>query len=196
MNKSLATKLLEIQAAVPTLPKNTEGYGYKYTALDDVMDVLRPHLDAQGLALTHNSRIDDGKLYLVTMLIDAETGESYDVTVPLYSQGGKNPMQELGASITYARRYALGMMFALCFDEDTDGVLKSKVEKSKASVAPKLSDRQLALLREMLGSEEVEAQYMKTWAHSDEFDRLEDFTGAHYKQLQQHIQQWLLKRGS
>lgn len=64
----------------------------------------------------------DGETFvpaLTTMLVHAETGDTYSNVMPLYLT--EKTMQGLGAAITYARRYAWQSVLGIAAEEDTDG---------------------------------------------------------------------------
>lgn len=121
--KSIYEILAEIQAEVISVTKDTKAYSYKYAKIDGVIDELHPYLKKLGAAITSTVVSDGGEFELVTRLHFGE--QVIPVTCPLADwrntlQGKNNPMQSMGAAISYARRYNLLSMFNMYQAEDND----------------------------------------------------------------------------
>ena len=120
--EKLSAALVKAQAEFVTLPKNKQGYGYKYTDLDTVITYIRPILAKNGLGflqiLTHG---ESGRTGIVTRIFSCD-GEYIEDVVPLpdVAMAKTNAAQNMGAAITYMRRYALCSMLGISSDEDTD----------------------------------------------------------------------------
>lgn len=121
------TKLLEnftkAQSEFPTLPKDKNGYNYRYTDLDTVISTVRPILAKYNIGFmqaltTHES----GKWAISTRLFN-NAGEWIEDTTPLpdVSLAKGNAAQNVGAAITYMKRYTLCAMLGISSDEDPDG---------------------------------------------------------------------------
>lgn len=97
--------------------KNKEGYGYKYTDISEIHRFLEEN------NMSYYQYIDriDGDDYIMTVkIID---GKEQSVirgsrVVQATLSGIKNPAQEQGSALTYARRYSLLMAFGLATDDD------------------------------------------------------------------------------
>ena len=104
------------------LKKNKEGYGYKYTELSEIHNYLEKNGMKYYQEIETNSI--NGQDYILTYrYIDGKWEEKpkrgckvVDATL----SGIKNPAQEQGSALTYARRYSLLMAFGLA-TEDDDG---------------------------------------------------------------------------
>lgn len=121
--KTILSDLGKAQAEFPTLPKDTNGYNYKYTNLDTVITTLRPILTKHKIGFMQSlTTSETGKSAITTRLFH-ETGEWLEDTTPLpdvlLSKG--NAAQNLGAAITYMKRYTLCAMLGVSSDEDPDG---------------------------------------------------------------------------
>lgn len=106
--------------AETTLAKNKDGYGYKYTELAEIHRYLEENNMAYYQEIeTHPT---NGCDYIQTYrYIDGKWEEKpkrgckiVDATL----QGIKNPAQEQGSALTYARRYSLLMAFGLATEDD------------------------------------------------------------------------------
>jgi len=106
------------QGEFSTLPKDCKGYGYNYTNLDTVISSIRPVLQKHGLAFSQ--LLSDNTL--TTMIIHT-SGEYFgdQVTMPEIQMAKTNAAQNLGAAITYMKRYALCSILGISSDEDVDG---------------------------------------------------------------------------
>lgn len=110
-----------MHARLPEVHKTRENpfHGSKYADLADITKALLPVLGEVGLVWTTAPTIDDaGRFVLRYALTHVASGEALggDYTLP----SGKP--QDLGAAITYARRFAFCAATNLVADEDTDGL--------------------------------------------------------------------------
>ena len=121
------TKLLEnftkAQAEFPTLPKDKNGYNYRYTDLDTVISTVRPILAKYNIGFMQAlTTLESGKWAISTRIFN-NTGEWIEdtTTLPDVSLAKGNAAQNVGAAITYMKRYTLCAMLGISSDEDPDG---------------------------------------------------------------------------
>lgn len=125
---SLFKALCECKKDFVPLSKNKKGYGYNYTPLDSVIDMLNTVLPKHGINFVQfPSTINDN--YALTTRIFHETGEWMEDTIifNMTEISKANDTQKLGASITYFRRYALSAIFGIASDEDIDGNIEMNI---------------------------------------------------------------------
>lgn len=120
----IASALVAAQSEFPSIPKNAQGYGYKYATLDDILTIVKPILHKNGLAITQLLEQDG----IRTMLLhdSGQYIESWAQLPPLSQGKNMNAAQAAGAAITYMRRYGISALLNLSVDEDTDGTVKVK----------------------------------------------------------------------
>lgn len=110
------------QAGFGAIVKSATGASatQKYAPLDAVLEIVRPVLNANGLALTQPVEIDGDTLVVRTLLIHTETGETHECRYPAGAITLQH--QSLGAGVTYARRYSLlSILGVFPANEDDDG---------------------------------------------------------------------------
>lgn len=103
--------------------KSGGSYTFEYADLAAILEMARPILAKNGIAVTQNARIqriDTGAPYIVvdTMLLH-ESGQ-YIIYDPLEFAADGN-IQANGGTITYLKRYALAAALGLASEEDDDG---------------------------------------------------------------------------
>lgn len=127
LKAEFAKDFIEMQSEFVTLPKDKNGYGYKYTDLDTIVNYIRPILKKHNFAFTQCLQALDGKNGIMTMLIHS-SGETLSgfCLLPEVDGKGMNNAQKMGASITYMKRYGLAAILGLSTDEDTDGVAEKQ----------------------------------------------------------------------
>lgn len=132
--------------AETNLKKNKDGYGYKYTELAEIHNYLEENNMKYYQEIETNST--NGADYIMTYrYIDGKWEEKpkrgckvVDATL----QGIKNPAQEQGSALTYARRYSLLMAFGLA-TEDDDGASLTKPKKENKEITTKEQAEQYKL---------------------------------------------------
>ena len=135
--ENLAVALSKAQAAIENVSKDKQGYGYKYADLASCLAALKKPLADNGLSVSQLVNQDkDGKQLLVTLLIH-ESGQWLKSIFALENVVMKqcNSLQQMGAGITYARRYALSAIVGLTQeDDDAQTVSKASVEEKVPSL--------------------------------------------------------------
>ena len=135
--KSIYKALAAFQQEVPTIHKDTKGYGYSYADLPTIFDGINPLLSKHKLGFTQTVN----GTQLCTTIFHVESGEEL-VGCADIPQGvtlkGMNDFQVLGSAITYMRRYQLSAMLGLVTDKDTDANGEQKRDNTdKPKTAPK-----------------------------------------------------------
>ena len=112
--------MLAFQSTNPRVGKSGDNphFRSKYITLEDLTSVAR-ECNKHGLVIYHYmDGSEDGSDYCVTSVAHAESGQYVEARVRLL-YGKQNP-QGQGSACTYARRYGLGALLALCDTEDDD----------------------------------------------------------------------------
>ena len=132
-----AVALNLVQAKLQTVKKTKTNpfFKSKYADLATVWDEVRAILTQNGFSVVQTTGVlPDGKATLITRLLHV-SGESIVGEYPLNPT--KNDPQQLGAAVTYARRYALQAILGVTVeDEDDDGNASSAEHKPAKQAAP------------------------------------------------------------
>lgn len=121
---TLDEALLQLQGRLPTIAKSKtakiqaqggSGFAYKYADLSLITKKMLPILGELGLTWTCRPTMVDGRFVLAYALKHVQTGESLNGEYPLPTTGTP---QQIGAALTYSRRYALTAVTGLCPDDD------------------------------------------------------------------------------
>lgn len=128
LQSNLSAALARVQSQLPRLGKGETGkvsgknkdgeyfsYEYSYADLASVSRAIFPLLGAQGLAFTAFPTVIERNLVLRYYLLH-ESGERMTGDYPLTG----STAQQIGSSITYARRYCLCAVTGIAPDEDDD----------------------------------------------------------------------------
>lgn len=127
----LSAALAAAQGAFPRIPrdrtvtvrsrKTDTTYTFSYAPLDTILDAVRQHLAANGLALVQGVVLDEkGAEYVRTTLLHS-SGEWLAHDQPLFSGSAENASQAYASGMTYARRYGVTALLCLAADDDDDG---------------------------------------------------------------------------
>ena len=134
----LMVALVAVQSELPTMPKNTPAYGYKYADLDTITQTIKPILYKHGIAYLQSiSGSSQDQMTLTTRIFNTKGQYIEDTAVlPAITSTKNNAAQTLGMSITYMRRYALCAMLGITSDEDVDANAEGKSQPQKQTPKP------------------------------------------------------------
>jgi len=120
--KNIAAAQLKVQKEIEDISKDSEGYGYKYTSFDKLVQYLRPLLAKHGICFVQMPIGDNNQVGLETLYMHADSGEWIMNTIksPIASSKGMNTYQSVGSAITYFRRYSLSAFTGIASEEDVD----------------------------------------------------------------------------
>lgn len=137
--------LAAAQAEFPVIVKSKTGYTtdtgvdgrpatkpYAYADIADLLNACRPVVASKGITIMQLPRIEAGMMMLDTRLqLDEEWMEAeYPVCVIT-----AHP-REIGAALTYARRYALAPMLGVAAEEDMDGAGAGAIDPLGLKIEP------------------------------------------------------------
>ena len=134
----LLSALAEVQSELPTMPKSSQAYGYKYTDLDTITQTIKPILSKHGIGYIQSvGGLTENALTLTTRIFNKK-GEYIEDTaaLPTITSTKNNAAQTLGMSITYMRRYALCAMLGITSDEDVDANINGIVQTQGSKQTP------------------------------------------------------------
>lgn len=112
-----------------TLTKNKEGYGYKYTELAEIHRYLEEN-DMRYYQTIETNEVNGCDYVMTYRYINGEWEKEAKRgcrVVEATLQGIKNPAQQQGSALTYARRYSLLMAFGLATEDDDAESLSVKM---------------------------------------------------------------------
>lgn len=144
-NKSLKRKLSDISYLIHKMEIKKSGYnkfiGYSYYELCDIQPVVNELLHEEGILASVVANEHEAKL----IFEDLDSDDTKEITMPFKDSNLKNAqdMQNVGASITYARRYLLLMAFGIVEPEQLDatqGDPKFKSENKKVKELPNIAE--------------------------------------------------------
>lgn len=118
-----AEALAEMQPQLPRVIRSRENSHTKakYAPLEDINQAITPALQKHGFSVFFT--IDQGeKTVSVTAALRHSQGhtEKATITLPIDVPAGKSPVQQIGSTITYGKRYALCAILNISTG-DTDG---------------------------------------------------------------------------
>ena len=144
---SIYDKLAKVQLELKAPKSQYNSFGkYNYRSCEDILEAAKPLCVANGLVLTISDEIVQvGARIYVKATASVTDGEGTVSTSGMAREAeGKKGMDEsqlTGATSSYARKYALGGLFALDDTKDADATNKhdkaqAVVDKAKAAGVP------------------------------------------------------------
>jgi hypothetical protein len=106
-----------VRTKTVTVKSDRGSYTFSYAPLEDILAAVTEALSAHGLVLVSGiEQGADGGVVLHTRLMHA-SGQWLESCVHV---GRPSKMQEMGSSLTYARRYAITGLLGISADDDDD----------------------------------------------------------------------------
>jgi hypothetical protein len=133
--KNILKKVFNLQQEVKAIEKDSENPYFKsnYFDINKMIEVLKPILKTQGLAIYQPVVYQDMKNILKTIIFDTESGEFIESSISL--PDNLEP-QKMGSAITYLRRYSLqSMLFLQAEDDDGSTASPKNITKGQAKTA-------------------------------------------------------------
>lgn len=117
--KALAKALATFRNKIESVKKDASNpfFKSKYADLPSILETIKDPMKEAWLALTHTAKNSEGGYSLVSTLVEIESWEYVLSEFPIFW----TKPQEIGSSITYARRYNTLALLDIPTDEDDDG---------------------------------------------------------------------------
>lgn len=158
---NIFSDFIAIQKALPPLVKDTQGHGYKYPTLNQLLDIVLPICHSRGLGLIQLTHPVAGGGVGVETVIFNEQNERISsgvLAMPLTTDGdgniinvgtitktgavsGQYGAQAYGSALSYARRYSLTAFF--CMKAEDDDGWRSSQKKEQPKEQPKKTEAEL-----------------------------------------------------
>ncbi|WP_409361891.1 ERF family protein [Bartonella heixiaziensis] len=122
----------------------------KYATLDQYIDAVKDALATYDFALFSRIKSQTATNVTIEIILSHPSGNqiSTEGTFPIDSTGSKNSIQSVGSTLTYARRYLLGMLLNVASKEDdTDGQTQTKEGDTNNQ---KVSSKQIKQIEELI----------------------------------------------
>jgi len=126
--------MTRLQPKLPIIEKRGEiiygGKTQRYAKYEDIDAKIRPLLNEEGFSFSFDSsNSEKGTIYSGTLHHSGGHSRTIQTPpLPADTSGGKNAIQALGSTVSYAKRYLVGMLLNLITkDEDDDAQLIGEI---------------------------------------------------------------------
>lgn len=140
-----------LSGALPQIEKGGyidlgKGRKIAFARFEDMDEVIRPLLKAEGFTISFDSQPREGGGLIVTGHLLHRSGHSQTATIPLPLDigPGRNNLQAVGSTLAYAKRYLVEMLLNLVRKSDDDDGNKGGV----SYITPEQCEELQALIRE------------------------------------------------
>lgn len=114
----IAKALSEFQSNLPKIEKdanvNLGSYSFSYAPLETIIQAIKPLLKQTGLSFLHI--MNDSILECIILHSSGQCINTGGIAIKM-----SNKMQDMGSSMTYARRYTLCAALGIVAEDDDDG---------------------------------------------------------------------------
>jgi hypothetical protein len=131
--KRFKEAMVDFQREKPELKKDQavkfNNTNYQFNSLPNIQRVIDPVLSQHGLSYRWEQEEVESKIR-ITCIVSHLDGheERTHLTAPTDTSGSKNPIQSIGSTVSYLKRYTLEGALGLSSDKDTDAVTKTLPE--------------------------------------------------------------------
>jgi len=155
--KNLSAALAKAQAKLQNAKNTADNpfYKSKYAPLGEVLDLVRPVLAENGLAVIQYPSSDDGKIISIHTMLVHESGEYIDFD-PLSLTAEKITPQGAGAAITYGRRYSVSGIFNIASEDDDDGNSLEKPQNGAKQPSKTINKSEVMVLEGLINKTETD----------------------------------------
>jgi hypothetical protein len=116
-----AKSIAEMQEELPTIVCEKQGHNSKYASFDNIKKTINPILSKYGFKDLYFVNQED-KQVCITVKLMHKSGHSEQTSLilPHDTTGSKNPVQSIGSTISYGRRYGLLSILGIATGDDND----------------------------------------------------------------------------
>lgn len=116
-----AADLAAMQSELPSIGERGKADRYKFALWEDINQAIKPVMQRFGFALTFRTETDKSQI-TVTGVLSHKSGhrEETSITLPADTSGSKNPVQAVGSSTSYGKRYTAGALLNLTSHGEDD----------------------------------------------------------------------------
>lgn len=157
--------LVEFQKDNKGIAKDSKGYNYDYISLDQIFALVRPALSNVGIVMTQdvgNLVVGDKVHTTCETILYHKSGEWIStgaLVVEPITNAKMSTMQNLGSSITYAKRYQLTAILGLSADVDDDAAV---VVENAQAWGQKINPAQTKTLFDLMKQKGIDKDKMQT----------------------------------
>jgi len=179
--------MASLQAEMPEITetgilKNNSGVIGTYGKYEDIIRAVKPSLQKYGFSIRFENDSNTPGMISVTGYVSHRGGHSEcaSISLPFDATGSKNSVQSIGSSISYAKRYVLGMLINITtHGEDDDGAAggakpqAKSVSSSTSGGKPKsATEKQLVMLRDKIKKTKTEEAAVCSYYGIDKLEAL------------------------
>ena len=183
--------LSSAKAEIPIISKNrtvdfTSPKGrtnYRYEDLAEVSRTVTPILGKNGLSFRFRTTSAPNEPITVTCIISHRDGhfEENSLSAGRDDSGNKNPIQQVGSTVTYLQRMTLKAALGLAASDDDDGKMAGGV----------ITADQVANLQRIIKEVDVDEAKVLTFL---KVEKLQDVTVGQYDKAVHALEQWAQKK--
>lgn len=114
--------LSALQAELPPIQKTKKAHNSMYAPYEEVDKIIKPFYTKHGFGLDFDSKTTEtGTVYYGTATHSGGFSKTKELKLPADKSGSKNDIQAIASTVSYSKRYLVGMLFnVVTTDEDDD----------------------------------------------------------------------------
>ncbi|MXV43501.1 hypothetical protein GS501_00195 [Saccharibacter sp. 17.LH.SD] len=189
------TAMSDASGEIPQIQKNGKVSlggkgGYSFARWEDMDKAIRPILRKHNLRLSFTSRASEGGVKTIIGIITHKNGQyqTAEMDLPPDAGQGRNAIQAVGSTISYAKRYCTEMLLNIVrTDEDKDGVSTVRPQ-NKEVITPQQKNAIVNALQKLETGPGQILSYVGVEA-------LDDIPANYFKRVMDYLEKNMSKRG-
>jgi hypothetical protein len=192
--KAFRAALSEAKADFPEVLKTgkvDQGKGrpsYKYEKLGNICAAVDEPLHGRGLYYNWRTESEANGRVKVTCILSHEQGFSEEsfLTAPPDTTGAKNPVQSIGSTVTYLKRYTLEAALGITATEDDDG--RGGGTESEPPIDLPIDSERAKIIRRLTAEANLQEESLGRILRTINASRIEEISEAHYDRVVDYLE--------
>lgn len=139
---------------IPIIAKSKKAHTTMYAPLEDIVKVVQPILSKYGFSVSFTTEQKSLDAVTINCFLQHKDGHNTSTSLMLPTKAANssmNPMQAIGAAISYGKRYTICGILNIATAEDSDNngfAVNAKEESRKKTVSDKQLDQAISQINE------------------------------------------------
>jgi len=133
--------MARLQKVLPKVKKLAKTHNSKYAKFEHIENQIRPLYTDEGFSISYSSKKEGNDITWYGKLSHVQGhSTTAELVLPADTSGGKNNIQAIGSTSSYARRYLLIMLFNIIVMDEDDDAMASEPDPIDQATIDEIND--------------------------------------------------------